>query len=325
MMKKLVLVIMLAFLVINMSCLEKSHADIPVIVHFGYFYSGFDAYYKVNIIGYLENSLGAIAVTVRNDLNYDVNLTRIKIVFEWGDVFAINNLTIQLPRGLSRVFILEFTIPSIGGKITNLRPYTYYVEVEYVYGNETGVWRYTPENYFVIFNSDQRDYYNLKREFESLLYSSIYFTRAKAKEMYYKAIVERDLGDLLYSRGSFKEAVAKYKNAIDLLKQAVSLEYSIQSVFEEISLNRSIILLKQDELQLENIKSQINYYNSQIEVNRILAEAESKKADAELKKAEAELISALNVKYYAYAIMIYGFGFIIISIGILIYLAKKAK
>lgn len=343
-----IILILLFFTLSNLVLIAKpSYADIPSILFIGYAFSGLDPYYGVSVVGYCEGSYGSLIVTVRNDAGEDVLLNNLTLVFEWGDRFTETGLPVLIPKGVTRVFIIDFTVPYTT-IVTNIRPYTYYVEANYttLVTNVTRVWIFTPTNYFVVLSKEQKEYLDLKNEFSNYLgqYPTYWFTSIKAIELVRKALVERDYAEYYYRTGNFTYATIKYISAIQLYKNAISIEINYRSISEEIGINRSLIGLELDKMQVEYLRNMINTNKTKAEAELIRAQAEMKLAEAEMVRAEAELKridvelkrievefkridaeleAAKNARYYAYALMVFGIGFIIISIGLVFKFMKK--
>lgn len=341
-MKRLVSSItILAILLVGLNFIELSVADIPTVVFYGYYYSGLDSYYGVSVIAYLPNSYGAVIVHVRNDLFEDINLTSLRLVFEWGGRFLAAGLPDTIPRLTTKTYIIEFRAPTLTRNVTNTRPYTYYIEADVVIvrTGEFRVWRYVPTNYFVILSDDQRSYYDYRFRFSRLAsqYPTTWFTSIDAVSLVSSAYIERDYAEFFYTKGNFTEAARRYRLALELYDKAVNAETQYRSIYEKLRLNRDTLELNRSLIELEYMLSQINSSRvltnvelMKVNISKIQADAELIKAKAELMKAEAEkiraeaqLMLAKESKYYAYALSLFGIGFIIISIGVLIYLSKR--
>lgn len=338
--KRLVLIILLTSIIGTTINVQNTYADVQSAIFVNYAYSGLDSYYGVNVVGYRENSYGAVIVTVVNDVGADIRLNKLALIFEWGDVFLAGGLPETIPKGSSRVYVIDFTVPSIT-KAANIRPYVYRIEANYtnLATNVTSIWTYRPTNYFAVFSKEQKEYYDLRSEFTYYLqqYPTTWFTSIKAIELVRKAHAERQYADYQYSTGNFTGAVIMYRSAISTYKTAISIEINYRYIPEQISINRSLIDLERTRLDLEMGRTYIDLMRNEINISRIMAEAELIRANAdmkfaeaellrasaEVKKAEAEIAAAENIKYYAYAIMVFGIGFIIISIGLAIRFAKK--
>jgi len=325
------------------------YGDITQVSWGGYQYSGSDSFYKTSIYGYVENGYGYVLVTIRNNLPRDINLTSLKLVFEWGGEYNAKGLPEVLKAGSTKTYIIEFKIPSLT-HVSNLRPYTCVIEASYtdISTNTSDVWRYYCGYNIAVFTRQQLDYYSYRSEYQRYVntYPVSSFKSINALDLVNKAAISASAGDYYYSIGNFSGAVEMYLKALDMYKQAVILEYTYRSMLQEIDLNNTRNQAKLVEANIASI------YN-QMDINKTLAEAELIKANALLKTAEAEIIKAnatlktaeaelvkanaalktadaeyakaVSQQYYGLAVVLLSIGFIIISIGIAGYLIKKPK
>jgi len=325
------------------------YGDITSVSWGGYQYSGFDSFYKTSIYGYVENGYGYVLVTIRNNLPRDINLTSLKLVFEWGGQFIAKGLPEVLKPGFTKTYIIVFKLPS-STEVSNLRPYSCVIEANYIdiATNTSDVWTYYCGYNIVVLSRQQLDYYTYRSEYQR--YVSTYpisgFKSVNALDLVYKATISASAGDYYYSVGNFSGAVDMYLKALELYKQAIILEYMYKNMLQELELNTTRNQAKLVEANIASI------YN-QMDINKTLAEAELIKANALLKTAEAEIIKAnatlktaeaelvkanaslktadaeyakaVSQQYYGLAVVLLSVGFIIISIGIAGYLIKKPK
>jgi len=71
-----------------------------------------------------------VLITIHNNLARDINLTSLKLVFEWGSQFSAKGLPEVLKPGFTKPYVIEFKIP-LSTQVSNLRPYSCVIEANY--------------------------------------------------------------------------------------------------------------------------------------------------------------------------------------------------
>jgi len=246
--------------------------------------NGYDDFYGTFVTAYEEGKTARLAVNVYNDYFVQLNVSAVKVGFDWGTNYTSSECSMDTPSVISpyqsHVFIAEFQLPPVSSA-SNLVTHGYTIYVELV--NSTSgskrimdTWTGSGSN-FAIFSSDQADAYSYKEEVEaypSSTYYNIQFLTAEARELIMRSSVAKSMGSHYYVLGDFNSSKTYYKNSLDFMQQAWSNETEKWSTFEN--------------------------------------------SLADLLKGAGNLLM-----YQGYAWLLFAFGFLLMSIGVLVYLVRK--
>jgi hypothetical protein len=190
--------------------------------------------------GYEVGSSARLVVNVYNHLSEQMNISAVKVWFDWGINYTSTEVDITnvyaMPTGTSHLFTLIFTVPDTT-VASNLVKHSYRIYVEDVNAT-TGSKRKLDSNGpstgsdFAVLSSAQVTAIETNREIDK--YSGYYlFMTAKARELSLMASGARTLGGNAYQRGDFSDAAANYEQALEFYQYAWSNETDSISGFEQ--------------------------------------------------------------------------------------------
>ncbi len=199
----------------------------------------YDSFYGTTITGYQSGSVATLIVNVGNHMGVVMNVSAIKVWFDWGENFTsaeVSETDIhQIDPGAAHVFKLTFTVPGIT-IANNLVTHSYRIYVEDVNAS-TGPLRQLNSNSprsgsnFAVLSDAQAEFVSLERELQKYQPAAFLLT-AKGRELVQQAYGSRTEGSNAYMRGDFSGAAIEYQNALTLLKHAISNETTTISGFE---------------------------------------------------------------------------------------------
>ena len=197
-------------------------------------YEGYDDFLGATVMAYEEATTATLAVNIQNHYAEDANVT-VTVQMDW----ETGNWTskTEIPKGLSRVFELDISIPSTA-TASNLVTHAYTITVEY---NRTGTVTSEEEthNNFAVYSSDQADARLLREKVETwmVIYDDLpapLYLPSEARKLWIEAAVEEEMADEDYDTyGNFTGAKIHYGNALDLIDEALSSEVDKTSSFED--------------------------------------------------------------------------------------------
>jgi hypothetical protein len=273
-------------------------ADIESRSWLGTTYTGIDAFYGVGytIYAYETGSNATLIVSVKNHLNKPMNVSAIKVGFDWGINYSSTQASEDDPfvmdPGEIRSFTVSFTVPSTS-VASNRFLHGYEIYVEHV--NSTigpkEVFELEPKSYtenpdFAVYSANQANALELSQIISGIESSvpiqPLTFNSTAARLLVYKAKNETSIGDENYRRGNFADAETHYNNALTLYTSAYLMEET-----------RGVEL---EDLDVELVRAQINNL-----------------------QAWASMVSSLSTTsmLLGLAIVLFGIGYIIKQLGTL--------
>jgi len=190
--------------------------------------------------GYETGSSAKLVVNVYNHLPKQMNISAVKVWFDWGINYTSTEADITnvyaMPTGTSHLFTVTFTVPDTT-IASNLVKHSYRIYVEDVNAT-TGSKKKLNSNSplsssdFAVLSNTQATAIETNRELDK--YSGYYlFMTAKARELSLMASGARTLGNNAYQRGDFSGAAANYEQALEFYQYAWSNETDSVSGFEQ--------------------------------------------------------------------------------------------
>ena len=292
--------ILCSLLVLSLISLLATKTAAASIQHFAWINPsvGEDLYYHQNVVAYETGTWWNISISVYNDyltppppprINLPVNITAIKVYFDWGEWY---NYTFTTPVRMEPLEVKVFNIGNVTPPLT-VAPETwvhsYTVYVEYIVEEDTTPlmdWYWHGDNFAVMseahFNSFQL--YNKLKNIMSgitILPSTINVTEAQV--LFVKAYTEYTLGRQYYTNGDFENAKTYFQNADLYFTQALDAWSERGTAFED---------------------TMLDYYDS---------------------LAKAQIIQANAALNNSYGWIFFGIGWILIGVGIIVYGARKPK
>jgi len=317
-MKKSLLLSGLMFAVLASAfVIHPSSASISTVKWLDSNFSGTDAFYGgPAVVAYVEGSAVKIAVAVTNSPYSWINVTWIRIWFDWGTTYNSTEATgLSTPIEINSTrsvlaFNIVFTAPSTT-QVTNLVKHSYTITVSFSHsgGDATFTWSGSD---FALYSTGQSEAQGLNQQVDAYP-TSWSFQNTDAEVLWEKARNAASLGDTYYSLGAFASAKTSYQQALDLIDQAFAAEKAYQTA-TDTAYNTGVS----------------NYYNALAESTDVQAEAATKQADAAMKQAdaaeteaEAAVRQADAALTNAYGWMAFGIGWILIGIGTIAYGLRK--
>jgi hypothetical protein len=197
--------------------------------------------------GYETGSSARLIVNVNNHLSNQMNISAVKVWFDWGINYTSTEANITniyaMPTGTSHLFTVTFTVPDTT-TASNLVKHNYKIYVEDVNAT-TGSKKQLNSNFpldgsdFAVLSDAQATAIETDREIDKYYGYSMFIT-AKARELSFIAEGTRYLAYNAYQRGDFSGAAANYQEALALYQYAWSNETESISGFEQ-ALNDLII------------------------------------------------------------------------------------
>ncbi|MBS7633601.1 hypothetical protein KEJ15_08340 [Candidatus Bathyarchaeota archaeon] len=190
--------------------------------------------------GYQTGTTAVLKVNIYNHLTKQMNISAIKIRFDWGINYSSTEVSIDAPfpiaPSMSHVFTLSFTVPDLT-TASNLVKHTFRIFVEDV-NSTTGPKRqlnsnsYIDGSDFAVLSNEQTACIETKKEIDK--YSGYYyFMTAKARELSIMAAGAESFGDNEYQKGNFGDAAAAYDDSLSFYQDAVTNETDVVSGFEK--------------------------------------------------------------------------------------------
>ncbi|MEM0096240.1 MAG: tetratricopeptide repeat protein [Candidatus Bathyarchaeia archaeon] len=277
---------------------------------------GEDPYYGRNVVAYKTGTTWNISISVYNDysttnpnpppprINRPVNITAIKVYFDWGEWY---NFTFKTPVRMAPLEVKVFNVGNITpplSKVPETWVYSYTVYIEYVTEIDPSPkmdWTWSGSN-LAVMSEAHFDSFRLYNKLKNIMSGipilpSLTVNSTEAQVLLVKAFIEYNLGRQYYVNGAFEEARTHLQNADAYITQALAA-WNTRGT------------------ELEN--ATLQYYNSLAEYYNSLANATGKSAEAELVQASA----ALN---NSYGWIFFGIGWTLIGVGIIVYGLKKPK
>lgn len=205
--------------------------------------------------GYQVGSSARLVVNVYNHLSKQMNISTVKVWFDWGINYTSTEANITnvyaMPTGTSHLFTVTFTVPDTT-IASNLVKHSYKIYVEDVNatsGSKKQLNSNSPltGSDFAVLSSAQATAIETNREIDK--YSGYYlFMTAKARELALMASGARTLGGNAYQRGDFTSAAANYQEALTLYQDAWSNETESILGFEQAL--KDLMISGQSELNM---------------------------------------------------------------------------
>ncbi|MEM2440131.1 MAG: hypothetical protein QW493_02820 [Candidatus Bathyarchaeia archaeon] len=273
---------------------------------------GEDPYYGRNVIAYKTGTTWNISISVYNDyltppppprINLPVNITAIKVYFDWGGWY---NFTFKTPVRMDPLEVKVFNVGNVTPPLSDVPEtwvYSYIVYIEYsteVDPSPRMDWTWSGSN-FAVMSEAHFDSFRLYNKLKNIMTGIQYFpsltNSTEAQVLLVKASIEYYLGRQYYINGVFEEARTHLQNADAYFNQALAAWNTRGTELED---------------------STLEYYNALAEYYNSLANATEQNAKAELVQANA----ALN---NSYGWIFFGIGWTLIGVGVIVYGARKPK
>ena len=272
-------------------------------------FSGTDNFYGGSAItAYAEGSAVTLAIAVTNSPYSWINVSRVRIWFDWGLTYNSTEATgVSTPIEINStrsvfVFNIAFTAPS-ATQVSNLVKHSYIITVSFSHSGGDAAFTLSGSD-FGIYTAAQAEAQALNQQVDA--YPNTWsFSSTEAEVLWEKARNEAGLGDTYYSVGAFSNARTSYQQALDMYEQAFAAEKAYQTA---------------------TVTAEANYYNAMADKADVDAQSSSKHADAAMMQAEAaqgEADAALRqadaALTNAYSWMAFGIGWILIGVGVIVY------
>ncbi|MEM3699320.1 MAG: hypothetical protein QXL57_00400 [Candidatus Bathyarchaeia archaeon] len=296
-MKRKILCSLLLLLLVPLLVTKTATASIE---HFAWINSsvGEDLYYHQNVVAYETETWWNISISIYNDyltppppprINMPVNITAIKVYFDWGKWY---NYTFDTPVRMEPLEVKVFNVGNVTPPLT-VAPETwvhsYTVYVEYTVEGDTAPrmdWYWRGSNFAVMSEAhfDSFQLYNkLKGFMTSITIPPSAINATEAQVLFVKAYMEYTIGRQYFTNGDFENAKTCFQNADQYFTEALDAWNEKGTNFED---------------------AMLDYYDSLADAQRIQANA------------------ALN---NSYGWIFFGIGWILIGVGIIVYGARKPK
>jgi len=226
-------------------------------------YRGTDAFYGVpyTIYAYQNGSMAILVVSVENDYGRPINVSAVKVGFDWGLNYTSTQCSWDNPIVMQRnevySFTVGFAVPDTA-VASNQYLHGYKIYVEHVNSTTepkeivaTMTRSYTEEPDFAVYSADQAEAQDLSQLLTRLRTTAPSFTSARAKLLVYKAGNETTTGDACYRRGDFAEAKFHYNVALSMYSSAYSSEETFGVTHEDLEINATKTELRVDEAQID--------------------------------------------------------------------------
>ncbi len=204
--------------------------------------SEYDDFYGQSVsAGYQVGSTAELVVNVQNDLSVDMNISSVRVWFDWGTTYnsteVSNTTVVSIPTGQSHLFNVTFQVPDLTSAGGNLVLHSYRINVDDVNatsGNLTVLFNNGPRfgTNFAIFSGDQGTVKGLEKQLAEYDISGATFMTAEAKQMLVLAQGYENAGVDAYMKGDFSGAVTNYQTALTYIQNAWGNETSMISGFE---------------------------------------------------------------------------------------------
>jgi len=238
------------------SATHFAQADISQVNFLGALYKGTDPFYGQTVVAYKTGANVTVAISTYNsDFNFGaVNITAVKMWFDWGANYTSNEVNIdnifQLERYESHVFMITFVLPT---NISNIVTHSYTAYVEYAFGENVSisdVWTRQGSD-FAVYSGDQADAQDLYAELatfgvlQPLGYYYYYYTppilnfpylpfvSSEARMLWSQARNSGTVGTMYYTRGDFTSAKTYFQEALDMVNQSFVAESGTGKSYED--------------------------------------------------------------------------------------------
>lgn len=263
-MKKLFLVTM-AF-VLAMATLMPVHAavsksDPPWL---GTTFKGTDDYYGATVYAYMTGTTAVLPVVVTNDEAFDINVTKVYVLFDWGLNYTSVQVNTTEPLTLkpheSRVVFIDFTVPTTT-VASNMYTHFYTIVAVYTYPNVTDPSKILEDYYklsdddFAVYSADQADAVDLNRIINGYFPTSpTGLSSARGRILWNKAWKEINSAREYYRQGDFAGARLSFSSALDYIDQIWLAEETYYTADEELDFRRT-------EAEIKSLESMANLFN----------------------------------------------------------------
>jgi len=225
---------------------------------------GEDEYYGIEVYAYETGDKAVLSVRVRNDESFNINLTSVYVMFDWGATYNSTQVNatdpFELKSGDARVFFIEFQVPEVSDA-SNLYTHSYTLIATYSYPNATDPSETLTDYYeffgdeFAVLAPDQAEAIDLSREIEQYFPSSpSAWDSARARILWNKAWKEIKAGEEFYKQGDFTTAKNHYTTAKDYIDQAWTAEETYLSLDEELD-------IQEIQARIRGYEAMSNFFN----------------------------------------------------------------
>ncbi len=193
----------------------------------------YDSFYGTSITGYEEGTTATLVVNVQNNYGDPINLSAVKVSFDWGQNYTSTetNLTdpYVLQNGASHLFTITFTTPNTT-VATNYVTHSYIIYAEHVNSTHApqqlvAYW-HEHDTGFAVLSTDQANAKMALEQLDAYPSMSIPFLTAEARQLQTESSVAESQADTQYNAGNFADASTNYQKALTLLQNAYSNETS---------------------------------------------------------------------------------------------------
>jgi hypothetical protein len=198
----------------------------------------YDRYYATTVeAGYVAGSTATLILTVYNGLPAKMNVSAVKVWFDWGQNYSSTEVNITqkyaIDSGLSHVFSVVFTVPDIS-IATNLALHNYRIYVEDVNAtngqlNTNSVWN---DNNFAVLSAEQATAINTETELDKYDTSASMFITAQGRQLRMLADGTWTEAGNQYEKGDFTTAANTYQDALALMQNAWGNETQVWNDFQ---------------------------------------------------------------------------------------------
>ncbi len=193
---------------------------------------------------YIENTNASLAVYIPNSGSEQLNISAVKVGFDWATNYSSTNPTISttnaliLSPGQSCVVLITFTVPSVS-IASNYVTHSYSVYVDTMNQSSGGTVTTTTidtESDFAVFSANQATAYKDNRTISAYTdltqLGFLPLIDGNARNYEEQADNNRALGDEAYATGDFADAANYYSTALSDYKAAYGTESSFWSTAE---------------------------------------------------------------------------------------------
>jgi hypothetical protein len=246
-MKKLLFTAIVCLLLVV--ALAPVYAEITKKEWLGTTYKGDDDYYDMEVNAYETLTTAVLAVTVKNDKTFTINITKVYVTFDWRLNYTSVQVNATNPETLEknevRVFFINFQVPNIS-VASNLYTHSYTIVTEYFYPNATNPSQKLTGSYeffdddFAVYSADQADAVDLKRIIGTFSPPSTPpgWQSAKARILWNKALKEKSSGIEYYRQGEFTRAEQSFSTTLDYIDDAWDAEEAYLTAKEELDFQK---------------------------------------------------------------------------------------
>jgi len=209
----------------------------------------FDDFYGATITGYEALTTATLIVNINDHLGSDMNISAIKVWFDWGVNYTDSSLVSMfnesnpfvIKSGEAHVFTVNFDLPDTT-VASNLVTHSFRIYVEDVNATSGSVRQLNSNpsvggSGFAVFSDTQVQAITLERDISIYTAGMTTFMTSKGRQLYQQAQFMKGQGDNAYTKGDFSGAVTYYENATSLFEAAWGNETGKISAFEDAFLN----------------------------------------------------------------------------------------